>query len=339
MKRRKYLLISVMASLAVLLWLWLGSSTKLKIANSGTTKVLTTSTSPTPPITALAPKDPQIQAERRKAYTEKIVESLGSSITFYGKVIDQNNAPVPSAKATYGTIDRFDASGSSYSSDSDGDGFFSITGIKGAVLTVGVRKEGYYPIHNQSNGSFAYGVSPDSHRKAPPTKENPAVFKLQKMGVTEPLINVQQYFNIPRNGVPVEISLITGKKTRNGEGDLRVEAWTEDQTPDAKGSYNWRCLISVPNGGITERKSEFAFEAPLEGYKPDDEIIMTKTTLRWRPEATRSYFLKLVNGNYARIEFEMIAGGNHYFRISSYLNPTDGSRNLEFDPKKTFKAP
>lgn len=76
MKRRKYLLISVMAPLAVLLWLWLGSSINLKIANSGTIKVLTTSTSPIPPITALAPKNPQIQAERREAYIKKSLNRL-----------------------------------------------------------------------------------------------------------------------------------------------------------------------------------------------------------------------------------------------------------------------
>ena len=62
---------------------------------------------------------------------------------------------------------------------------------------------------------------------------------------------------------------------------------------------------------------------------------MPKNAEKWQPQAERSYFLKLANGCYARIEFKMIAGGDHYFKIESYLNPS-GSRNLEYDPKKSI---
>ena len=55
----------------------------------------------------------------------------------------------------------------------------------------------------------------------------------------------------------------------------------------------------------------------------------------WSSRAHRAYFLKLANGNYARVSFEMVAGGDHFFQLESFLNPS-GSRNLEFDPAKAI---
>ncbi|MGH8047326.1 MAG: carboxypeptidase-like regulatory domain-containing protein [Chthoniobacterales bacterium] len=251
-------------------------------------------------------------------------------------MIDQNGDPVPDAKIVYGATDKFDADGSNYHGKSDADGNFSISGIKGVVLTVGVAKAGYYHIHGKSNGAFAYAMDADSQTRPPPTKENPAIFLLQKMGATEPLIKVESGLRISRNGAPVEISLATGRlKT---PGDFRVEAWTHDETPDAKGHYDWRCRVSVPNGGLVERTGQFDFQAPQDGYKSSDEIKMPVTAKEWHPACERSYFIRLSDGRYARVQFEMIAGGNHYFQIEAYLNPAPGSRNLEFDPEKQVKA-
>ena len=109
-----------------------------------------------------------------------------------------------------------------------------------------------------------------------------------------------------------------------------------DKRPNAKGRYDWRCLISVPNGGLIERKDQFDFEAPTEGYKSSVEIVMSQTAEDWSPQASREYFVKVADGRYARIKFKMIAGGDHFLELESFLNPS-GSRNLEFDPKEVVK--
>jgi hypothetical protein len=137
---------------------------------------------------------------------------------------------------------------------------------------------------------------------------------------------------VARNGTPTEISLTTGKSVPAGKGDLRVEAWTNDETPNAKGRYDWRCRITVPGGGLTEAKGNFAFEAPEDGYVPSIELGEKADQLRWLGDADRQFFVRLPNGRHARIKFSMIAGGDHFFLIESALNPEPGSRNLEAAP-------
>jgi hypothetical protein len=300
-------------------------------SHSGVTNPTTT------PNVSPALQNAQDQVARRREVVDKIQRSLATPITFYGKVVDQNGDPVPDATVNYNALDKFDAPGSQYHGQSDANGHFSISGIGGAVLSLGVRKEGYYMIDGKSANSFAYGVGPDSARRQPPTKDNPAIFVLHKRGMAEPLIHISsRTYRIPRDGTPVEVDLTTGRVSP--QGHLRVEAWTEDQVKDARQHYNWRCRISVPNGGLVERKGQFDFEAPADGYNPSDEIVMPRTAEKWQPQAKRSYFIRLAGNKYARLTFYMIAQGNHFFEIESYVNPTPDSRNLEFDPNKTVKS-
>jgi hypothetical protein len=277
----------------------------------------------------------QAQEEKKKNIIAKIVAMMSAPITFYGKVVDQNGDPVPDAHIGFSLADKFAASGSNDYMKASRDGSFSIIGVKGAVLGVNVNKEGYYQIQDVSNQRFAYGVASDGYTKPPPAKENPAVFVLQKMGQAMALIKIEKYVRTERNGSPKQINLQTGRLT--SLGNFKVEAWTNDQAKDAQGHYDWKCRISVPGGGLIERKNDFAFEAPADGYRPSDEIVMPQNAERWNPQASRQYFVKLSNNHFARIEFEMVAGGDHFFSITSYLNPTPGSRNLEFDPAKAIE--
>jgi hypothetical protein len=269
----------------------------------------------------------------RRETVAKITTVLATPIEFYGKVVDQNGDPVSEAKVDYGTIDRFDANGSNYRGRSHEDGNFSISGIKGAVLTVGVQKEGYYNIHGKSDAAFAYGVGPDATRKEPPTKDNPAVFVLQKKGLAEPLIRAGGgQIDIPRTGEPLSIDLATGKP---GRGDLQIEAWIGDSSQPR---FDWRYRLSIPGGGLHERKGQFDFEAPSDGYESFVEINMPANAGRWSSDVPKQYFAKLPNGTYARFSTEFYAGDRNFIVFESYLNPRPGSRNLEFDPQKTVKV-
>jgi hypothetical protein len=334
MNQTRILVVGLLIVVGVVLW-WLRApqprqtqETVAPIAEPG----------PSPsPEAAVTPRSVPPIEERRKAVAEKVRGVLATPITFYGRVVDQNDDPVPDATVNYNALDKFDASGSQYQGKSDANGSFSISGIVGAALSVGVRKEGHYMIDGKSANTFAYGVGPDSVRREPPTKDDPAIFVLQKMGTAEPLIHISsRTYRIPRNGAPVEVNLTTGRVS--APGHLRVETWTEDQTKDAKQHYNWRCRISLPNGGLIERYGQFDFRAPADGYRPSDYIVMLRTAEKWQPQAKRDYFIQLPEGNYGRLTFYMIAQGDHFFEIESYINPTPGSRNLEFDPNKTVKS-
>ena len=270
---------------------------------------------------------------RRREAVAKVITILATPIEFYGKVIDQNGDPVSEANVDYGAIDKFDANGSNYQGKSDNDGNFSISGIKGAVLTVGVQKGGYYNIHGKSDAAFAYGVGADVTRKEPPTKDNPAIFVLQKRGLADPLIPIDGgQIDVPRTGEPLSIDFATG---RPGHGDLQVETWIGDSS---QRRFDWRYRLSVPGGGLVERKGQFDFEAPLDNYQTSIDVNILANNNQWSARPTREYFAKLPDGRYARFSIKFYAGNRNFIVFESYLNPKSGSRNLEFDPQKTVKV-
>jgi len=340
MSRKSRLIIGGLAVSAAVLWLW------SRAAPQSVRPTIAGGPKPAPPQQALySPANPviskaspsakirPIQAERHQKTVERILGILATPITFYGKVIDQNGDPVPSANVRYGSIDRFDAEGSHYDDKSDAQGNFSVSGIKGAVLTVGVWKEGYYVIDDKSTGAFAYGIGPDSTRKEPPTKDRPAVFVLQKMGVTEPLVRVSsRQINIPATGQPISIDLTTG---RTGRGNVQLESWIGDSS---QRRFDWRYRLSVPGGGLIERQGQFEFEAPVEGYQASIETSMAASADKWSSDVNKSYFARLADGRYARFSINFYPGKRNFVVLESYVNPTPGDRNVEFDPKKEIKG-
>jgi len=331
-------------ALATLLW-WLLKPSQMKQRSVTTAPWQASSqagvTNPTAtPNVGTSPQTPQDEAALRREVVEKIQRSLATPITFYGKVIDQNGDPVPAATVNYSALDKFDAPGSKYQGKSDASGDFSISGIGGAALSVGVRKEGYYMIDGKSASAFAYGVGPDSTRRELPTRNNPAIFVLQKGGIAEPLIPLSTGgIKVPKNGTPVSIDLATGERTSASANCLKVEVWTQNQTLNTADPYHWRCRVSVPGGGLVERKEQFDFEAPAAGYQQYDEIVMLSNDPLWKKRFKKNYFARFPSGNYARLQFEFTSGGDHFFMVTSYLNPRPGSRNVEFDPQKVVKSP
>jgi hypothetical protein len=294
----------------------------------------------TTPNSSSAKQLPPDQLTPKTQIVEEIVGALTMPITFYGRVLDQHDDPVADALVNYTAMDKFDAPGTQYQGRSDADGYFALSGISGAVLSVGVRKEGYYMIDGKSAHSFAYGVGTDSTRQKPPTRADPAIFLLQKMGPTEPLIRISTGgIKVAKDGTAVSIDLATGRKISidSRVDGLRVEAWTQNQSLDPEKRYNWRCRVSVPGGGLLECKEQFDFEAPESGYRKADEIVMAATDVSWKRRVTKCFFAQLPSGRYARLQFMFTSAGDHFFTVESHLNPTPGSRNLEFDPKKTLK--
>jgi len=265
-----------------------------------------------------------------------VAATFSAPIEFYGRVVDQNSQPVSDAEVGFQAADQFMASGTRYSAKSDGDGYFSITGIRGAGLDVIVSKHGYDTSKGHSDQTFGYGMGPDSFRKVPPTKDKPATFVLRKKAAPDRLVRIssRQYL-ITKDGTPNEVNLETGKAVAAGEGHLRVECWANDELKDDQRRFDWKCRISVPRGGLVERNPEFDFEAPEDGYRPAEEITVRADDprQRWSPEEDREYFLKLGGGKYARVHLSVGVGRNPMVILESYLNPS-GSRNLEYEPSK-----
>jgi Carboxypeptidase regulatory-like domain len=274
------------------------------------------------------------EGQRAKAGQEKAFAiAFETPINFWGRVVDEKGNPVPSAKVKLGTADRPWETGSSYERATDAKGLFAITGVKGLSISIDVSKNGYYQTP-RSRRQVSY-AQPSGNKEALPGPENPMAFELRKIGEGVPLIEVtQRPIRLPKNGIPVELDFMTGQTTDSGLGGLKVECWTEDQDKNPQGRYTWRCRLSVPGGGLIERIDQFDFEAPAEGYKSSDEIVMLQSSSEWKKGFEKEYFTKLPDNRYARFFFKLTTGGEHFFVVTSYLNPMSGSRNLEYDPDK-----
>lgn len=269
-----------------------------------------------------------------------LAEAVQKPIHLYGLVVDQEGNPVPGASVNYSVSNKLTDTGIGNTrgeTASDPAGRFEIR-AHGMGITVRVSKEGYYQIRGDDPRSsvrgFYNGDNPGKSDNLIPPSSAPAVFALRKMGNAVPLVQLpRRSVMVAKDGTPTEISITTGKITPSGKGDLRVEAWTNDQTPNAKGHYDWRCRITVPDGGLTEAEGNFAFEAPEDGYTQSIEFGEKADQPRWLGDAERQYFVRLPDGRHARIKLRMIAAGEHFFVIESALNPEPGNRNLEAAPE------
>jgi hypothetical protein len=276
-------------------------------------------------------------------YLDKIAPIFLRSLVFYGEVVDEENAPVPDAKVRFSLMNNPNPNGAGTHGEtvSDGDGRFVING-RGMGIYVEVSKPGYYQVPESegrrgSTGGFRNHENLSNTEVAMPAKGQPAIFLLRKMGRAAPLVHIGPISIImPKNGTPTDLDLMTGQIVQPGEGQLRVEAWTQNQgmNPNKGEPYDWRCRLTVPGGGIVERNGTFDFEAPEGAYESSAELAEDHRDTRWRDNLSKQFFVRLLDGRYARISIEMITSGDHFVVFESFLNPVPGNRNLEFDSGK-----
>jgi hypothetical protein len=254
--------------------------------------------------------------------------SWETPINFYGKAVDEMNAALADADVViyWGNADGEEQK---TTLRTDARGLFSLNGAKGRSINVHVAKNGYYTLKSQTR--FMYADADDRHFHRP-NPDAPAIFRLQRKGQAEPLITARKSARILRDGTPVYLNLLQGTVGSAEQGHIKLECWTNDGEMDLNKRYDWRCLVTVLGGGLLVTTNQFDFLAPENGYLTTDKIEMLKTMdAGWRSEVQKNYFLKLKSGTYARMRFLIIAGGDHFFEVQSFVNPS-GSRNLEFDP-------
>jgi len=286
-------------------------------------------TSPREPTEAQLTAPNRITQDKQKE--EIIKEFFSKQIDFYGLVEDGDGNPVGGANVEYSVYSNWLSPNPKVvlGLQSDGIGHFSITGKQGASIFVKVTHLDYYETgQSYINLSFAQPVEPL------PSAARPFIFVLRKKGDAEPLLREKQVLrNVPKDGRAVQVGL-TGERA----GDIAVQAWT---SPRAQGAANnapfaWKVRVEVPGGGLVAYEDQYQFQAPESGYAPTIEYDMPASGIdgKWRDRLEQTYFVKLANGNYARINFRMIAGGAHFAVVESFYNPS-GSQNLEYDPNIT----
>jgi hypothetical protein len=269
-------------------------------------------------------------------------EAANSPINFWGKVVDQNGNPISDATVTFTlTTQMFsdDDTDNKVVVRSDASGLFSLTGKKGVGISVWVAKEGYYSISDAAGVSVNYFLKAKnpsiSFRRSEtnepyPTAQQPTIFTLTKKGrFAASLVRKHVRLLMPKDGTPVEINLALGRVASVGQGDLKVQSWVTDNGKDVVHPYPWKCLVTVPGGGLQLRSGKLKFQAPTGNYQPTDEVTMSGAGDHWSRDMNREYFLQLSGNRYVRMRFEMVSGGNNILNLDYDLNTKPGDTNLE----------
>lgn len=269
----------------------------------------------------------------RQATLRRTRDEWRVPLNFYGKVVDENGTPVANADVIFGWNNLYGSPEKKVKTRDDGT--FSLEREQGKVLMVKASKDGYYA--SKANPPYFFYSGETVNFKPDPM--NPVIYHLRKKGVADQLIVVKRNLRVSREGVPLRLDLEEGQTQAVGDAVLQVECWTKDLGKRSGEHYDWLCRISIIGGGLIESTNEFDFLAPESGYKENYEIQMFESqTTGWKNDVEKRLIYKLPNGMYGRMTFAMIAAGDHFCMIESYLNPS-GSRNLEFDPHKAIRKP
>jgi hypothetical protein len=286
-------------------------------------------------IHAGATQEQVAEIERGITPIKHLVQAFTYPIVFYGKVVDENGAPVDEAEIRYSAFNRFFQDSKKQVTHSDGSGSFSIRDITGGTLFVSVNKDGYYQT-KESQKDFGYALPSDN--PPAPDPNSPAFFVLRKKGIAEPLVYVKsRQYKVPRDGSLISIDLKKGEHSPDDNAPFIVQSWVSAEDKDDMGRFDWRFKFAAPSGGFLKRTNEFSFVAPEDGYVEFLEFAMTKNMKEdWKRGDQGEYFVKLKDDMYGRVHIKLYPNEQfNMFTMESFLNPS-GSRNLEYDPKKTI---
>lgn len=204
----------------------------------------------------------------------RAIESANVAINLWGKVVDQDERPIPDVRVSYTySVEHGNDLGVAWSETeakqgetvTDPDGSFAITGLKGHYLTIELlRKAGYFyrqkstPIYN------FYGDTPEG--KFSPRREKPVLFTMVHRSSTEPLVHFEGGLRVRGDGTPGRWNLWQGESDPNGE--LAVVLRREPAVLERPGqAATWSADLQIIGGGIIEAPwDEDVRRAPESGY-------------------------------------------------------------------------
>jgi hypothetical protein len=254
-------------------------------------------------------------------------------ITFYGKVVDQNNQPVPEVKVRlqvrvgYFTSpttgkERWDP----VSLETDADGKFVLSNVKGGFVQFNaIEKEGYKLLPRQAKEGYMY-FPPQIH----PDPTNPVVFKMWKKRGAEPLVSSSWHGKMASDGATNRFDLLRGARSDDGSLEIICKRTPLSSPPPGNAHFDYSFEIAVNGGAIQTTADEFTYLAPESGYSTSYKVAQKADDPKWWGRVTQEFYIKTADGHYGRLSVDWYASQNapNHLDWDCSINPS-GSRNLE----------
>ena len=294
------------------------------------------------PATSLTPQDERKQGQRPESPRAIVqaIEKTNVPIQFWGRVVDQNQGPIPNVSVRYSYSTEHAAPvGAAWAKQqmhqgeatTDATGHFTVSGINGHVLNIeSLTKEGYSYKARGARVYNYYGDTPSG--KFAPEASKPVLFVMINKSIASPLVsyggNFGKTLRVPGDGTQVRWDLWKGQA--DPQGELQFTFKRDPAVLARVGKpLTWSAKIGVVSGGIVEAPSDEPIRrAPEEGYFP--EVDYPKAEQK-RGVAARSFYIKTRDGRYGRIEVDLYPddeGATARCLLKVAINPS-GSRDLE----------
>ena len=181
------------------------------------------------------------QIERANRLMEAEISLWQGPIHYFGKVVDENDQPIPDVRVTYGANAMNELRREVYNTGSvntDLRGLFRIEGVRGIGLMLQLSHPNYYSYPDNSTGFDKRSVPKKGFFSD--TEEKCELFRMHKKGRPAPLVHRRDSTNVPINNGAVSMELY-GEIDRQPVGRLEIEA--HGDTPEKWG----------PNSGSSEK--------------------------------------------------------------------------------------
>jgi hypothetical protein len=288
-------------------------------------------------LTGLSSGNPQIGgplAQIRYRYQKLQLLRLHRSIDvqpieFYGKVVDQDQNPIPDVQIDYilypTPLNNEKGIGRL---QSDAAGHFSIKDLHGSRIAFGLKKTGYIP--SGTGGSFSL-FEPATNRYTPDPK-NPKVVIMRKSRGPEALVQIDQSFKSPEPSGSILIDVVTGTLAQTG-GDLRVTVHRQPPPP-GKFKFDWNYILEPVDGGLKFADSLESYwatdEAPTDGYTNRFEARFDSSKVKWYAGDHPMIFLRSRNGHvHSKLSLSVTVNPDNFFGVSAHGIANTNSTNWE----------
>ena len=259
-----------------------------------------------------------------EAVIRTMLEKNRESQDFYGKVIDQYGDPVAGVDVT-GNLMFISGwhepeKHETYKTQSNSQGLFQFTDLKGWQLGIMVRKDGY------KIGGRGEGFQAPTGGKSSPS--NRAILTMWKLRGPEPLNNSTIEAKIPHDGTPVVFNIASGKQSPNGNFLVTLSQYPLE-VKHGWDRFDWSVKVEILNGGLVEENDAYPYWAPVDGYQPSFEFNESTNAVKWLGGLQKKFYIKTAQGQYGIMQFGIYPGRSPTGMEAHFTINPSGSRNLE----------